>query len=312
MKPLANLILLLSAIFMMPGNIWAAEAPDTTITEVDEEIEIPGAGTADLSAISIDTSYAGTLAAMTPPDSIEEMNEEEISLYRKLRPRASIYELPYSLTTSEKNWKRLWVNTSVFAGAYITTLVVLECLPEDATNWNRAEIQSVPPFTRWYNHVIKEGPEVDGDNPVFNYILHPYAGAVYFMAARSCGFNYFQSLLYSACVSTIGWEFGIEGFMERPSIQDIFITPLVGSAIGECFYILKRHIVSHDYTLFGSRIAGNVVAFLIDPVNEVVGLFGGNDARKLHLGRKGPKVESSLMPTVFPTGQAGLSFTCRF
>jgi hypothetical protein len=68
--------------------------------------------------------------------------------------------------------------------------------------------------------------------------------------------------------------------MERPSIQDIFITPLVGSAIGEGFYRLKRNIVNHGYTLFGSKAVGNIVVFLIDPVNEVIGLFAGNDARR--------------------------------
>lgn len=259
-------------------------------------------------------------AVLAAPDLSETLHPDTLDLSAgngnpcniRKRGRASIYELPYSFTGREKDWKRLWINTAVFAGAYVGTLVVLECLPEDATNWNRAEIQSVPPFKRWWNNVIKEGPEIDGDNAVFNYVLHPYAGAVYFMSARSCGFNFWQSLLYSACVSTIGWEFGIEGFMERPSIQDIFITPLVGSALGECFYLLKRHIVGHDYTLWGSRILGNVVAFLIDPVNEVVGLFGGNEARKLHLGRKAPAIESSFSPAVFPGGGAGFSITCRF
>lgn len=69
--------------------------------------------------------------------------------------------------------------------------------------------------------------------------------------------------------------------MERPSIQDLFITPLVGSAIGEGFYCIKRHIVNHGYTLWGSRALGNIVAFIVDPVNEVIGLFAGNDARRL-------------------------------
>ncbi len=192
----------------------------------------------------------------------------------------SIYALPYSLTTQSPDWRRLWVNTAVLSGAFVGTLLVLECLPEDATSWNRAELQDVPLLNRWNNHVIKKGPEWDHDNPIFNYLLHPYAGAVYFMAARSCGFNHYQSLLYCAIISTVGWEFGIEAFMERPSIQDIFITPLVGSAIGEGFYHLKRSIVSNGYELFGSRFLGGLACFFLDPVNEVVGLFAGNPARR--------------------------------
>lgn len=193
----------------------------------------------------------------------------------------SIYALPYSKTLSSPDWHRLWVNTAVLSGAFVGTLLVLECLPEDATTWNRAELQKVPLFKRWWDHVVVKGPEWDHDNPIFNYVLHPYAGAVYFMAARSCGFNYYQSLLYSAAISTIGWEFGIEAFMERPSIQDIFVTPLVGSAIGEGFYHIKRHIVSNGYELLGSKVLGTAVAVLVDPVNEIVGLVAGNPARRV-------------------------------
>lgn len=205
-----------------------------------------------------------------------------ISLMRRTTPGPlSIYELPYSLTGSSKNWKQLWVNTGVLAGAFVGTLFVLECLPEDATSWNRAELQKVPLFQRWKDHVITEGPEWDHDKFMFNYVLHPYAGAAYFMSARSCGFNFYQSMLYSALISTVGWEFGIEAFMERPSYQDLFITPIVGSALGEAFYRLKRTLVENDYKLFGSPVLGNIVAFLIDPLNEVIGLFRHNYAREV-------------------------------
>ncbi len=224
--------------------------------------------------------------------------------------RISLYALPYSLTTNQPDWRRLWINTAIFAGAFSGTLAVLECLPEGATNWNRSDIQQTPPFKRWYRNIFVRNPEIDGDNAIFNYVLHPYAGAVYFMSARGAGFNFWRSLLYSACISTIGWEFGIEAFMERPSYQDIFITPLAGALVGELFYKLKRNIVSHDYRLGGSRLLGTGGAFLIDPVNEIVGLFDGNEARRLHLGAK-PRVTSSLTPT-FVGGRPGFSFTCTF
>lgn len=231
--------------------------------------------------------------------------------FQKKKNPPSIYGLPYSFTRREPNWHRMWINTAVLSGAFISTLLVLECLPEDATSWNRAALQKDPPQKRWFNNVFKRGPEWDHDNPIFNYVLHPYAGAAYFMSARSCGFNFYQSLLYSAAISTIGWEYGIEACMERPSIQDLFVTPLVGSAIGEAFYILKRHIVGHDYTLWGSPVIGNIVVFLIDPVNEVVNLFRGSDTRKLHLGRKTPGVSSVLMPTI-GNNSFGFAFTCIF
>lgn len=221
------------------------------------------------------------------------------------------YSQPYKFATSieHPDWKRLWVNTGVLSGAFVGTLLVLECLPEDATSWNRASLQDIPLFQRWYNHVIKQGPEWDHDNPIFNYVLHPYAGAAYFMAARSCGFNFYRSLLYSACVSTIGWEFGIEAFMERPSYQDLFITPLVGSAIGEGFYQIKRRIADNGYELAGSRFLGGLVAFLVDPVNEVVGCFMGNPARQY--GKYRASVKGSMQPWMV-AGYSGFSISLSF
>ena len=250
---------------------------DTTglmLTDVVEEVALPDSviDEQQLDLITTDIEHAGMLDI---PDV------------------KSIYCHPYSMTLNSPDWKRMWTNTAVLAGAYVGTLLVLECLPADATAWNRAEIRDVPLFKRWRNHVLRQGPEWDHDNPIFNYVLHPYAGAAYFMSARSCGFNFWRSLLYSACVSTIGWEFGIEAFMERPSIQDIFITPLVGSAIGECFYRAKRHIVEDDYHLLGSKVLGNIAVFFLDPVNEAIDLFRG---RNTHCA--GTMVTSSLSPVI--------------
>lgn len=230
----------------------------------------------------------------------------------KLKPiPRNIYEMPYSMTGKFYDWKRLWINTATLCGAFIGSLIVLECLPEDATSWNRAELQKVPLFKRWREHVIVEGPEWDHDKFYFNYLLHPYAGAAYFMAARSCGFNFWQSLLYCSLISNVGWEYGVEAFMERPSIQDLFITPLVGSVIGECFYKLKRHIVSEGYTLGGSSVLGNIVVFLIDPVNEVIGLFGGNPARKAAKRYKSGELSSSfIMPS--GNGEVRLGFSLAY
>lgn len=213
----------------------------------------------------------------------------------------NIYFRPYSMTTNEPNWGRYWANIGFLAGMMGGTLGVLECLPEDATSWNRRDLQSVPPFKRWFRNVFKRGPEIDHDEWVFNYLLHPYAGAAYFMAARTVGFNFWRSMLTSAFVSTVFWEFGIEAFMERPSYQDLVITPVVGSIIGELFYRLKRDIVAHDYHLWGSRVIGGIVAFLIDPVNEFLDLFRGNPLKGFTLTpdeHKYPDVTSSLTPAV--------------
>ncbi len=192
----------------------------------------------------------------------------------------SPYELPYTRHSTGANWHRMWINTSVLCGAFVGTLFVLELLPEDATAWNRASISQTPMFKRWFRNIFKRGPEWDHDNPIFNYVLHPYAGAAYFMSARSCGFSFWGSMLYSAAISTVGWEFGIEAFMERPSYQDIVVTPVVGSLLGELMYRGKRTIVQNGYEMLGSPVLGRIACFFLDPVNEVIDLFRGNPARR--------------------------------
>ena len=250
--------------------------------------------TVDITEVQIDTSF---------------MAEIRPALRKGVPP--SIYSLPYSLTTNVPQWHRLWINTAVLSGAFVGTLLVLECLPEDATTWNRAALQKDPPYKRWFDFVFRKGPEWDHDKFVFNYVLHPYAGAAYFMAARSCGFNFWRSFLYSAIISNIGWEFGIEACMERPSYQDLVITPVVGSLIGEMFYRLKRGIVRNGYTLGGSPVLGNVGAFLIDPVNEVVNLFRGSDTRGLYKRDGRPAIESVFVPKV-GRGSFGFTLSCTF
>lgn len=246
-------------------------------------------------------------------DSAIEYNKEISLVNVKNDKSVSPYALPYSMTGNSYDWHRLWMNTATLSGAFVGTLLVLECLPEDATSWNRAELQDVPLFKRWHKHVIKKGPEWDHDKFYFNYILHPYAGAAYFMAARSCGFNFWRSALYGSIVSTVGWEFGIEAFMERPSIQDIFVTPIVGSCIGEGFYHIKRWLVDNDYRLFGSPVLGGILAFLVDPVNEFTGLWLGNPARRIaHERAKNLEgVGFSLTPTI-KSGFKGFSLVGYF
>ena len=225
--------------------------------------------------LSPDTVYAaGSLKVMTEgADLLPNFPKNH-----DLKP--SVYELPYSLWIHRPNYRKVVYNSVALYTAGVAMLGILELLPEDATAWNKEEIRSTPFFERWWNHV-KKGPVWDRDKWYFNYLLHPYGGAAYYMSARSQGFSAPYSMLYGFGISTLFWEYGIEAFNEIPSIQDLIITPLAGAVIGEAFYVLKRSIVAGGYTLFGSKFLGNVVAYLIDPVNEVLGLIYGNDARRI-------------------------------
>jgi len=223
--------------------------------------------------------------------------------YKGLIP-PSIYSLPYSPYTSVPNWRRLWTNTATLLSAGGAALIVLKALPQNSTAWSRLEEKEVPMGQRWIDHV-KEGPVWDHDNVIFNYILHPYGGAAYYMSARSCGFNIWGSFLYSFCVSTFFWEYGVEAFMEIPSVQDLVITPVIGALFGEGFYHLKRMIVDRGYRVLGTPIIGHFLTFLLDPVNEVVNLFYPDRQLKSYV--------SSITSTPMITGNSiGLSVAVTF
>ncbi len=238
------------------------------------------------------------------PDSAENIYLADDTLKRQKKEKQYIYALPYSTRTSCPDYKRMWTNTGVLFAGGLTALGVLEMLPEDATAWNKEDLRKVPFFKRWSMHV-RQGPAWDGDKFIFNYVLHPYAGAAYYMSARSLGFNVLGSFLYCAGISTLFWEYGIEAFMEIPSIQDLIVTPLSGLILGEAFYRVKRHIVDNGYTLCNSKVLGNIVAFLVDPVNEVIGLFAGNPCRELAK----QKVGISCTPWVSSSNGTSFGFT---
>lgn len=226
----------------------------------------------------------------------------------------TLYAYPYSVWRTCPDWKRVGENTAVLFGAGFAALGVLELLPANTTAWNQKEMRDVPFFKRWWKHV-KVGPVWDSDLPVFNYILHPYAGAAYYMGARSQGFNVLGSFLYTTFISTVFWEYGIEAFNEVPSIQDLVITPIGGTVMGEAFYFAKRRIVENNYRLCGSKILGNAVAIVLDPVNEVLGFIFGNSTRtwakrKEALERRGGSLNSYIGPA--PGMTFGLSVSAVF
>lgn len=137
-------------------------------------------------------------------------------------------------------------------------------LPEDVSNWDRDEMKLDMLGNKWKENV-KAGPVVDKDDWALNYIGHPYAGAAYYTMARHRGLNKMQSFGYSVFVSTFMWEYGIEAFAETPSVQDLIITPIIGSLLGEGFYQWDKKIRANDSKLLGSKVLGSTALVLMNP-----------------------------------------------
>lgn len=105
----------------------------------------------------------------------------------------------------------------------------------------------------------------DSDRIATNHLGHPYNGGLYFMGARSCGLNFWQSIPYAVGGSLL-WELFAE--KEPPGLNDMIATPLAGAAFGESFHRISNYILD-DRTSGPERIAREVAAAVINPVGFV-------------------------------------------
>jgi hypothetical protein len=119
-------------------------------------------------------------------------------------------------------------------------------------------------------HVFEDGfsalPRPDDDVWVFNYVLHPWVGAEYYLVARNRGCGIWRSFLYSAALSTC-YEYLVENMVQHPSSNDLILTPVGGAVFGECRYALKRRLAGRpasDWRVTWSRA-------LLDPMDVTLG-----------------------------------------
>jgi hypothetical protein len=205
-----------------------------------------------------------------------------------------------------KDYRRIGYNTSIYFGATAIGFAVLWSMPESATNWDKQQMRDRGIFWKWKENV-KVGPVWDHDNWVLNYVSHPYCGGIYYMTARSSGFNIFESFTYSALMSTFFWEYGIEAFAEIPSKQDLIITPVLGSVVGEGFFYAKKSIVRHNKKILKSKVLGYTALFLIDPFNTILDGFGYKSKEKAQMNIAPVGFDASSNKTVW-----GVNFSASF
>ncbi|MDR1351873.1 MAG: DUF3943 domain-containing protein [Treponema sp.] len=101
--------------------------------------------------------------------------------------------------------------------------------------------------------------EWDRDEYFTNQFFHPYQGSVYHVAARTNGFNFYQSTLFAA-FGSLSWETLCE--TNAPSFNDLICTTIGGAALGEMFHRLYFEIP-------------NALAVLVSPVDAFNNLITG-------------------------------------
>lgn len=144
---------------------------------------------------------------------------------------------------------------------------IIYSLPESVSKWDKTNGFSNM-AGRWKERV-NSGPVIDRDDWAVNFIGHPISGAAYYTMVRHQGYSALQAAGFSFCMSTFFWEYGLEAFAEIPSIQDLILTPLVGSILGETFYQLSLKIQANDEILYGSRALGRAALILMNPAGEL-------------------------------------------
>jgi hypothetical protein len=134
-----------------------------------------------------------------------------------------------SPTTDSVKWGRDWLglgrDTALIFSYQVVTIGIFYFLPESVSKWtDKNDI-----FNRWWHNV--QSPHWDHDSAAINYIGHPYFGSAYYVRARERGFGELDSFVYAALASAM-YEFGVEALFERPSFQDLIVTPIGGALLG--------------------------------------------------------------------------------
>ena len=132
-------------------------------------------------------------------------------------------------TTDSVKWGRDWLglgrDTALIFSYQVVTIGIFYFLPESVSKWtDKNDI-----FNRWWHNV--QSPHWDHDSAAINYIGHPYFGSAYYVRARERGFGELDSFVYAALASAM-YEFGVEALFERPSFQDLIVTPIGGALLG--------------------------------------------------------------------------------
>jgi len=156
------------------------------------------------------------------------------------------------------DWGGIWRDTAVLFGAQVASIGVLYAMPESFSGWSdESKKENFENFTDNFLH-----PVIDDDKFYLNYVMHPYFGATYYIRGRERGLNRASSLFYSALLSAI-YEFGVECVFEKPSIQDLIVTPVAGSLVGAFLFEPLRAVIKRKQSL---RWYDHAALILTDPI----------------------------------------------
>jgi hypothetical protein len=129
-------------------------------------------------------------------------------------------------------------------------------------------------FNSWQEN-LANGFEWDDNNFTTNQFAHPYHGSLYFNAARSNGYSFWESVPFTFGGSFL-WEYFFE--VHHPSMNDWIATSLGGVTMGEMLHRLSLTV--RDNTATGSsRNWREVGGMIINPIAGLNRLMDGDWGR---------------------------------
>ena len=143
-------------------------------------------------------------------------------------------------------WKKIKRAELFIGGAELLGAIVLIVAPNKVTKWSPDWEQDA---WRHMKRSLSKLPVWDDDEWPINFIGHPVAGSFHYNSLRSQHASIFHSFLFATAQSFI-WEYIVEATAEKPSTQDLFITPIVGSILGESIHRLTMSMRRNGFNFF--------------------------------------------------------------
>ena len=185
--------------------------------------------------------------------------------------------------SSEKDWPGIKRDLVYLVGWQVVATAIIYNAPFEFSNWSQDE-KDMLGFEQWRDNVTN--PVWDEDHWAVNYVLHPYWGAGYYIRGRERGFSRSESFWVAVVFSSV-YELGVESFLEEPSIQDLIVTPVAGTAVGIYFEKVRDRIHSQPEPLsrwdkvklgltdpFGAMNRGVNKLFRIDETSKSQAMLG--------------------------------------
>jgi len=206
----------------------------------------------------LDGSYTGkqpTMSIINFQKTNFKIKEEVLPAYDRNLKTASL-NLPQTFLQKQSDvpllrnensgiWTKIGRAELFIGGAELLGATALIVTPKRVTKWSHNwELDA-------WRHIKRslKLPVWDDDNWKINFIGHPIAGSIYYNSLRSQNASIFHSFLFATTQSFI-WEYFIEATAEKPSTQDLIITPIVGSILGESIHMLTMNMRRNGFNFF--------------------------------------------------------------